>query len=91
VDAVARRIGAINTITVRDGRWAGANTDASGFLQPLHERLQLDGLRVSVLGAGGAARAVLVGLASIGCRVMVHARNRTQAVKEARRLGLLRK
>ncbi len=79
VDAVARRIGAINTITVRDGRWAGANTDASGFLQPLHERLQLDGLRVSVLGAGGAARAVLIALSSSGCTTRVHARNRAQA------------
>lgn len=79
VDAVARRVGAINTISVKDGRWVGANTDASGFLQPLQERLSLKGLRVSVLGAGGAARAVLVALASSGCAVRVHARSRAQA------------
>ncbi len=79
VDAVARRIGAINTISVKNGRWVGANTDASGFLQPLQERLSLKGLRVSVLGAGGAARAVLVALASTGCAVRVHARNRARA------------
>jgi 3-dehydroquinate dehydratase/shikimate dehydrogenase len=79
VDAVARRVGAINTISVRDGRWVGANTDASGFLEPLRERLSLTGLRASVVGAGGAARAVLVALASSGCAVRVHARNGAQA------------
>jgi 3-dehydroquinate dehydratase / shikimate dehydrogenase len=83
VDAVARRVGAINTISVRDGRWVGANTDASGFLEPLRERLSLTGLRASVIGAGGAARAVLVALASSGCAVRVHARNRAQAVDVA--------
>src|SRR5581483_12444714 len=49
VYAVARRIGAINTIRVADGRWIGGNTDASGFLEPLQERVALDGLRVAVL------------------------------------------
>ena len=33
--SVARRIGAINTIRVEDGRWIGGNTDATGFLEPL--------------------------------------------------------
>jgi 3-dehydroquinate dehydratase / shikimate dehydrogenase len=79
VDAVARRIGAINTVSVNNDRWVGANTDASGFLRPLQERMSLHGMRVSVLGAGGAARAVLVALASSGCSVRVHARDRFQA------------
>jgi len=77
--AVARRIGAINTIRVADGRWIGGNTDANGFLQPLTSRVPLKGLRAAVLGAGGAARAVIVALASTGCNVRVHARNRAQA------------
>jgi 3-dehydroquinate dehydratase / shikimate dehydrogenase len=80
VDAVSCRIGAINTIKVRgDGRWIGGNTDASGFLQPLQERVPLAGLRAAVLGAGGAARAVAVALASCGCVVSVHARDRVKA------------
>jgi 3-dehydroquinate dehydratase/shikimate dehydrogenase len=79
VDAVARRIGAINTIRVEHGRWIGGNTDASGFLEPLRERVELTGLRASVLGAGGAARAVTVALASSGCAVTLHARSRQQA------------
>jgi 3-dehydroquinate dehydratase/shikimate dehydrogenase len=80
VDSVASRIGAINTIRVVDkGRWIGGNTDASGFLEPLQERVPLSGLRASVLGAGGAARAVTVALASTGCAVRLHARKPHQA------------
>src|SRR5205823_4126489 len=80
VYAVARRIGAINTIRVGDdGRWVGGNTDASGFLEPLRDRVPLTGLRAAILGAGGAARAVAVALASSGCSVCVHARDRAKA------------
>jgi 3-dehydroquinate dehydratase / shikimate dehydrogenase len=79
VDAVARRVGAINTIRVIDGRWMGGNTDVEGFLRPLVERIDLKGLRASILGSGGGARAVAVALSSSGCRVRVHARNRQQA------------
>jgi 3-dehydroquinate dehydratase / shikimate dehydrogenase len=83
VYSVARRVGAINTIRVENGRWIGGNTDASGFLEPLQERIALGGLRASVLGAGGAARAVTVALASSGCSVRVHARSRQQAEETA--------
>jgi len=80
VQAVARRIGAINTIKAGDdGRWVGGNTDVSGFLHPLQERVPLAGLRASVLGAGGAARAVSVALSSSGSVVTVHARDRVKA------------
>ena len=83
VYSVARRIGAINTIRVENGRWIGGNTDASGFLEPLQEKVPLTGLRASVLGAGGAARAVTVALASSGASVRLHARNREQAEETA--------
>jgi len=80
VYAVASRIGAINTIRVVDGRWIGANTDATAFLTPLKDRVSLRGLRVAVLGAGGAARAVTVALASAGCAsIRLHARHPEQA------------
>jgi 3-dehydroquinate dehydratase/shikimate dehydrogenase len=75
IDAVARRVGAINTIRASDGRWIGGNTDVEGFLQPLVERVELNGLRAAILGSGGAARAVAVALSSSGCRVRLHARN----------------
>jgi shikimate dehydrogenase len=68
---------------VENGRWAGANTDAAGFLEPLKHRVVLAGLRAAVLGAGGAARAVSVALASGGARVRVHARTPQQAADVA--------
>jgi 3-dehydroquinate dehydratase/shikimate dehydrogenase len=81
--AVARRIGAINTIRIVDGRWLGGNTDANGFLEPLRQRLPLEKSRVAVVGAGGAARAVTVALASSGADVSVHARDRAKAADVA--------
>jgi 3-dehydroquinate dehydratase/shikimate dehydrogenase len=78
-DAVARRIGAINTIRIVGGRWIGGNTDATGFLKPLRGRVPLAGARVALLGAGGSARAVAIALASSGAQITVHARNERQA------------
>jgi 3-dehydroquinate dehydratase/shikimate dehydrogenase len=86
VDAVARRIGAINTIRVQDGRWLGGNTDAIGFLDPLQGGQSLKGRRVSVLGAGGAARAVAVALSG-ACSVRLHARSAAQAEEVATATG----
>lgn len=59
-DDLASLIGAVNTITNRDGKLAGCNTDAHGFLRALREDSKFDpeNKRVVVLGAGGAARAV---------------------------------
>jgi 3-dehydroquinate dehydratase/shikimate dehydrogenase len=74
VDEMARRVGAVNTLVVRDGRWLGANTDVEGFLAPLAGRMALKGTRATVLGAGGAARAVAVALGSEGAAVTVCAR-----------------
>ena len=65
-DPVARRVGAVNTLIVRDGRWIGANSDVEGFLAPLAGRMSLKGTRAAVLGSGGAARAVAVGLGVAG-------------------------
>jgi shikimate dehydrogenase/3-dehydroquinate dehydratase type I len=74
MDAIARRVGAVNTLIVRDGRWVGANSDVEGFLAPLVGRMALKGTRASVLGSGGAARAVAVALVSQGASVTICAR-----------------
>lgn len=68
-DDLARRIGAANTLVVRDGRVHATNTDAEGFIQNLregHKGIDLARGPAIVLGAGGAARAVLVGLLDAG-------------------------
>ncbi len=85
-DPLARRVGAINTLVVREGRWLGANTDVAGFLAPLAGRLTLKGTRATVLGTGGAARAVVVALGSEGASVTVSAR-RPEAAAETARLA----
>lgn len=64
LDGEALAIGAINTVT-RDGGLVGHNTDIAGFLEPLGSR-RFD--CVTVIGAGGAARAVLAGLAARGAQ-----------------------
>ncbi len=66
-------VGACNTvIRDADGRLVGANTDVAGFLEPLRSRVpELRDRGVTVIGAGGAARAVVYGLLSSGARVLV--------------------
>ena len=70
VDPMAKRIGAVNTLTVRaDGSLHGANTDAFGFIESLreaHSSWQSSAGPAVVLGAGGAARAVVWALADAG-------------------------
>ncbi|MEN3338356.1 MAG: 3-dehydroquinate dehydratase / shikimate dehydrogenase [Acidobacteriota bacterium] len=83
-DAVATRVGAVNTLIVRDGRWIGANSDVEGFLAPLAGRIALKGTRASILGSGGAARAVAVALVSQGAAVTVCARRPDAAQAVAR-------
>jgi shikimate dehydrogenase len=85
VSDIARRAGAVNTIVKRDGRLHGENTDVPGFLAPLQQRgFDLSRMSVIVLGAGGAARGVVVALQSAGCPRIVVA-NRT--VERAERLA----
>jgi 3-dehydroquinate dehydratase / shikimate dehydrogenase len=89
VDDLATAIGAINTIRQVDGRWLGRNTDVAGFLQPLIDRrVPLAGLRVSILGAGGAARAAALALGSRGAMVSLHARDRARASQVAGEVGV---
>ncbi len=81
VTAEARRIGAVNTIVVEpDGTLSGSNTDGFGFLENLRAALpdwRADAGPAVVLGAGGAARAVVVALLDAGAPV-VRLLNRTR-------------
>ena len=78
VDDFAGMVGAVNTIVNRDGKLAGFNTDAYGFLTALHDdaRFNPENKRVIVLGAGGAARAVCFALLQEGVGSLIIA-NRT--------------
>lgn len=72
IDPVARNIGAVNTIAIdQNGKTHGYNTDSDGFLQSLLEAdFNPQGARCLVLGAGGAARAVVYSLASAGAEAI---------------------
>jgi shikimate dehydrogenase len=65
----AQAIGAVNTVWQTDRGWQGSNTDVTGFIAPL-KVLGRDWQKSIpvVLGYGGAARAVVAGLAELGCR-----------------------
>ncbi len=69
VDPLARQLGAVNTLAIRDGRLFGYNTDGPGFLRSVKEAFGVDvrDLRILILGAGGGAgRAVAVQCALAG-------------------------
>ena len=87
VDDVARRIGAVNTVTLRDGLLEGANTDWLGGVGALERHGKLAGAEAVVLGAGGTARALAFGLRERGARVTVLNRTRERAEALARELG----
>ena len=85
--AAAAAIGAANTLSFIDGRIAADNTDAGGFLDALE--VPPHGLHAVVLGAGGAARAVVWALREAGAReVSVWNRTPERAAALARELGV---
>lgn len=67
---VAERLGAVNCVRRQGGELVGENTDGAGFLASLREGVGFEpaGQRCVVLGAGGAARAVVLALAEAGAR-----------------------
>jgi shikimate dehydrogenase len=83
----ARHIGAVNTVTVDGGRLCGANTDWLGVTACLLEHVALAGTRVAVLGAGGAARAVVHGLRQQGGIPVVICRDPQQGRQLAQHFG----
>ena len=64
-DKTVELVGAANTVKNEDGKFCAYNTDVLGFIKPLRQRgIDFSGFEVTILGAGGAARAVAVALAS---------------------------
>ncbi len=76
----AQAIGAVNTISMRDGKLVGDNTDAPGFLADLGGLNIPQVSKALVLGAGGSARAVVYALVHNGWKVSLSARRPEQAL-----------
>lgn len=77
VSSLAKEVGAVNTVWRTATGWSGTNTDVEGFIAPL-QILNRDWSQITpiILGNGGAARAVVVGCAQLGCpKIHVVGRN----------------
>ena len=73
LDETARRMGAVNTVKVDDGKLRGFNTDGKGFARAIREEFSVDlrDLRILVIGAGGAGRAIALQCAQEDCERLV--------------------
>lgn len=87
LDPVAARIGAVNTLVNEGGRVTGHNTDWIGAVRAVEEVTALEGKRVLLLGAGGAARAIAFGLRERGAAVRIANRDREKAARLAAEVG----
>jgi shikimate dehydrogenase len=90
IEEIARRVGAVNTIVRQGERLLGTNTDVDGFRRALRESGGFDpgGKRALVLGAGGAARAVVLALLQDGAaRIAIANRHPERAERLAGDLG----
>jgi shikimate dehydrogenase len=72
-DDNVKRVGAVNVVKVEDGKLRGFNTDGRGFARAIREEFSVDlrDLRVMVIGAGGAARAIALQCAKENCERLV--------------------
>jgi 3-dehydroquinate dehydratase/shikimate dehydrogenase len=84
-DAHTTKTGACNTVVRgQEGKLYGFNTDIAGVIRPLEQRITIDGAKVLVLGAGGAARAAVFGLKERGAEVWILNRTSIKGQKLAR-------
>ena len=62
IDPVAKKIGAVNTVVNNNGKLTGYNTDIIGAIKAIEVKTEIKDKNVTILGAGGAARAIAVGV-----------------------------
>lgn len=87
VEPLARRIGAVNTVWRRAGKWRGSNTDVVGVLKPLERHLRISRAKVLLAGYGGAARAAAFGLKDAGADLTITGRDLARAQTLAKAVG----
>jgi shikimate dehydrogenase len=87
LDAMAEKIGAVNTIVNQRGRLIGYNSDCLGAVKALSRRVSVRGKRIALLGAGGAARAIGFGIVKEGGALTVFNMTRTKGERLAQDVG----
>ncbi|KXT83950.1 shikimate dehydrogenase [Streptococcus panodentis] len=83
IDPVARLIGSVNTVVHRNGRLIGYNTDGKGFFQSLPS-FAIKGKKMTILGAGGAAMAI-IGQGALDGVAAVDVFTRTASLEKAQK------
>ena len=77
MDPLAKQIGAVNTVKIKEGRLIGKNTDSEGAIKSLVDNhVELDNRRITILGSGGAARAIAFGLVTHSPQITIINRSR---------------
>jgi 3-dehydroquinate dehydratase/shikimate dehydrogenase len=84
VEPFAKRVGAVNTVWRKGGKWRGTNTDAEGVLKPLSRRLRLAHANILIAGYGGAARSAAIALCDAGANITITGRKMERAQALAR-------
>ena len=79
VAPLAKRIGAVNTVWRKAGKWRGTNTDTEGVLKPLAKHIRLAHSSILIAGYGGAARAAAIALGDASAEITVTGRNLKKA------------
>lgn len=93
LEVLAERIGAVNTLSIdSNGKVSGYNTDYAGAMDALVEamgiqRVDMKGVTVAILGAGGVARAIVAGLTDVGAEVSIYNRTVSKGRKLAEEFG----
>ena len=78
VDPRAERIGCVNTMVRKDGKWHGYNTDYDGFVFTLqHANIDVSGKECIILGDGASSATVHVALEDLGAKNIVHLSRKT--------------
>lgn len=83
----AKNVGAVNTIVNKNGKLRGYNTDWIGAKRAIEEVINLEGKDVVILGAGGAAAAIVYACTQMGARVTILNRSIERAEKMAEKFG----
>ena len=87
LDPIAKKIGAINTIVNEKGKLIGYNTDVIGAIKALEQKINLNGKRVLLIGAGGAARGIGFGLKEKNSIITISNRTEEKGIALSNSLG----
>jgi 3-dehydroquinate dehydratase/shikimate dehydrogenase len=84
IDPWAKKVGAVNTLKFDEGKITGYNTDGKGALDSIEEKMKVRGKKITCLGAGGAAKAIIAEAIERGARVTILNRDENKAIELAK-------